>query len=141
MVSLEKIQKLYDKYHELVKLETEELGFEPTEVRHLIGRLGEFYCVLSTKGELASAVNQPGFDVLSPDGKRISVKTTAQKDTGFFIISNKTIDKVDELMLLQYKNGKIIKLYYGDVKTAVDKARYYKDKNRYNLDLSVAITL
>lgn len=38
LISLEKIQKLYDKYHELVKLETLEFGVKPTEVRHLIGR-------------------------------------------------------------------------------------------------------
>lgn len=138
MTTLSDIEILRDKYLDIIKLEIEELGVKPTEVRHLIGRLGEFHCVLSVKGKLAYTANQHGFDVMSETGRRISVKTTAQADKGFFIISNKTIAKVDDLMLLQYKEGKIIELYYGCIRKAVSKARYYKDKDRYNLDLSLA---
>ena len=138
MTTLPDIEILRDKYLEIIKLETEEMGVKPTEVRHLIGRLGEFHCALSVKGELAHTANQHGFDVVSESGRRISVKTSAQADRGFFIISNKTIDKVDDLMLLQYKDGRIIELYHGCIRKAVSQARYYKDKDRYNLDLSVA---
>ena len=137
-MTLDDIQLLHDKYLDIINLEVEVLGCKPTEVRHLIGRLGEFYCVLTAKGQLAHTANQHGFDVISESGRRISVKTTAQADRGFFIISNKTMDKVDDLMLLQYKDGNIIELYYGDARKAVNNARYYKEKDRYNLDLSVA---
>ncbi|WP_058361165.1 DUF6998 domain-containing protein [Xanthomonas translucens] len=77
MITTGRIQQLYDKYLELVRLETEEFGVKPTELRHLIGRLGEFYCALQASGTLAHFANQHGFDVVCGNGRRISVKTTA----------------------------------------------------------------
>src|SRR3546814_11525292 len=57
---------------------TMEFGVKPTEVRHLIGRLGEFHCALQVGGNLAHMANQHGFDVVCSNDRRISVKTTAQ---------------------------------------------------------------
>ncbi|MDZ7870718.1 MAG: hypothetical protein U5L02_16210 [Rheinheimera sp.] len=62
-LSLEKIRILYEEYLALICLETVEFGVKPTEVRHLIGRLGEFYCALKVDGTLAITANQHGFDV------------------------------------------------------------------------------
>ena len=101
MLSIEQIKLLHEKYLELIKLEVETFGVKPTEVRHLIGRLGEFHCALQVGGSLAHEVNQHGFDVGAPSGRRISVKTTAQT-TGFVAIRESTLSKVDDLMVLQY---------------------------------------
>ena len=110
MITADRIQQLYDKYLELVRLEIVEFGVKPTEVRHLIGRLGEFHCALQVGGTLAYLANQHGFDVVCRNGRRISVKTTAQT-TGFVPIGKATIDKVDDLMIIQYRDGELSILY------------------------------
>ena len=53
MIATEKIKLLYNKYLELIKLEVEVFGVKPTELRHLVGRLAEFYCALQVEGSLA----------------------------------------------------------------------------------------
>ena len=136
-LTTDQIKTLFNKYNEILKLETLEFGCKPTEVRHLIGRLGEFYCALETNGTLAYEVNQHGFDVVS-DGKRISVKTTAQK-VGFITISKNTLSRVDELMVIQYLDGAFTTLFYGDVNHAVENSRVWKDS--FELDISRAIKI
>ena len=37
-------------------------GVPPTELRHLIGRIGELYAALITNGQMATEVNQQGYD-------------------------------------------------------------------------------
>lgn len=131
----EQIYELYIRYLDLINLEIKEFGVKPTEVRHLIGRLGEFFCALSVNGKLSSTVNQHGFDVQTSD-RKISVKTTAQVN-GFVTISGKTLDKVDDLMVIQYSNRNLSILYYGEIRSVlINKARFYKEKNKYELDLS-----
>ena len=56
-ISIDKIKELYEQYYALIKLEIEEFGVKATEVRHLIGRIGEFYCALKVGGALASRAN------------------------------------------------------------------------------------
>lgn len=70
MINYENVQPLYEKYFDLVRFEVENFGVKPTEIRHLIGRLGEFYCVKETKGALPVGTNQPGFDVISFNSKK-----------------------------------------------------------------------
>ena len=137
MISQEQIKTLYDKYLELIDLEIREFGVKPTEVRHLIGRLGEFYCALETEGVLAHTANQHGFDVISSSGRKVSVKTTAQK-TGFVPISASTISKVDDVMILQFKNGALDVVYFGDISSAIEAARFYEHIGKYELDISKA---
>jgi hypothetical protein len=137
ILSLEKIRALYEKYLALICLETVEFGVKPTEVRHLIGRLGEFHCALAADGTLASTANQHGFDVIAKNGRRVSVKTTAQK-SGFVKISDSTLDKVDDLMLIQYKDQSLSVIYYGPAMSAVGVARHYPELGWYELDLSRA---
>ncbi len=137
MITPDRIQQLYDKYSELISLEILEFGVKPTEVRHLIGRLGEFYCALQVGGSLAHLANQHGFDVVCSQGRRISVKTTAQI-TGFVPIGKSTIDKVDDLMIIQYRNGELSIVYYGPVGPATEAARYYDHVGKYELDISKA---
>jgi hypothetical protein len=137
MITADRIQKLYDKYLELIRLEIVEFGVKPTEVRHLIGRLGEFHCALQVGGSLAHLANQHGFDVICRNGRRISVKTTAQT-TGFVPIGKATIDKVDDLMIIQYRDGNLSTIYYGPVGPAAAAARYYDHVGKYELDISKA---
>jgi len=137
MISAERIQQLYDKYLELIRLEITEFGVKPTEVRHLIGRLGEFYCALQVGGTLAHLANQHGFDVICRKGRKISVKTTAQI-TGFVPIGKTTIDKVDDLMIIQFRDGALSTVYYGPVGPATEVARYYDHVGKYELDIAKA---
>jgi hypothetical protein len=41
----------------------------------IVGELGELYVAIQLGGTMVEGVNQPGFDVLSPAGERVSVKT------------------------------------------------------------------
>jgi hypothetical protein len=140
MLDSARLAQLRDQYLQLVRLEVEEFGVKPTEVRHLIGRLGEFECAIRVGGELAHRANQAGFDVYAPSGRRISVKTTAQK-SGFVAISSRTIDRAEDLMLLRYASGSIDVIYYGCIKKAVAAARLYRPSGNYELDISKAINL
>ena len=128
------IQKLFDKYMSLVKFEIEELGCKPTELRHLVGRLGEFYCALETNGSLAHEPNQHGFDVISSSGKAISVKTTAQKK-GFVRLNKNTLDKVNELMLIQFKDCKLEIICHCPIGKAIEAVRR---GNHWELDIPKA---
>jgi hypothetical protein len=138
MITRRKIKDLYKYYLEIVRLEVDECGVKPTEVRHLIGRLGEFYCALKVKGVLAHNANQHGFDVLCKgSGRTISVKTTAQK-TGFVAISATTTHKAQDLMIVQYADGELTTVYYGSMKQAIQSARHYKNPGKYELDIGKA---
>lgn len=137
MMTPAQVQHLYDKYLELIQLETTEFGVKPTEVRHLIGRLGEFYCALRVGGTLAHVANQHGFDVVCAQGRRISVKTTAQI-TGFIPITKASLDKVDDLMIIQYREGKLAIVYYGPIAPATEAARYYDHIGKFELDIAKA---
>jgi hypothetical protein len=137
MITAARVQQLYDKYLELIRLEITEFGVRPTEVRHLIGRLGEFYCALRVGGTLAHVANQHGFDVICAKGRRVSVKTTAQT-TGFVPIGKATLDKADDLMIIQYREGELSTVYYGPIASAVKAARYYDHIGKYELDIARA---
>ncbi|WP_425599499.1 DUF6998 domain-containing protein, partial [Pseudofulvimonas gallinarii] len=137
MITADRIQKLHDKYLELIRLETLEFGVKPTEVRHLIGRLGEFHCALQVGGKLAHLANQHGFDVVCSNDRRISVKTTAQV-SGFVSISKSTLDRVDDLMVVQFLDGNISTVYFGPVGAAVAISRFYEPSGCYELDISKA---
>jgi len=134
-LSQTQLERLYEEYMEILTLEVSSFGCQPTETRHLIGRLGEFYCARLTHGRLASRVNQQGFDVVSQTGKRISVKTTAQLK-GFVSINAATMDRVDELMVLQYGDRDFEVIYYGSITSATTVARLWQ--GRYELDLTKA---
>ena len=71
-ISLDQIRILHAKCLDLLRLEIDEFKVKPTEVRHLIGRLGKFHCALTVGGRLAPEVNQHGFDVEAPDGPHVT---------------------------------------------------------------------
>jgi hypothetical protein len=133
-----KFEQLFTHYEALLKIEAQEFGVKPTEVRHLIGRLGELYCLKHTGGKFAHHVNQHGFDVVAPNGRRISVKTTAQH-SGFVAISQSTSHLADDLMLLQYIEGNIQVLYYGPMTKAIAVSRIYEGKYEFDIKKSQSI--
>jgi hypothetical protein len=108
----EEIKVLHQKYLDILELEVSQFGCKPTEVRHLIGRIGEFHCALHVNGTLAQVTNQHGFDVIDNHGNRISVKTTAQK-SGFISLNKNTFDMFDKLMIIQM-NGIVPEIIYFD---------------------------
>jgi len=74
----------------------------PTELRHLCGRIGELYAALITNGQMATEVNQKGYDVVSAEGERISVKTTAMMGKGGHVSFNiNTLEHVDRIIVLR----------------------------------------
>lgn len=111
IIGISQIKKLYEEYLEILRFEINVLGFKATELRHLIGRLGEFYCAIYTKGELAKVTNQQGYDVIK-DGRRISVKTTAQHENHITINRN-TFDQFDDFFVVQYIDDDFKILFYG----------------------------
>lgn len=77
-------------------------GVPPTELRHLCGRIGELYAAVITNGQMATEVNQKGYDVVSSEGERISVKTTAMMGSGGHISFNaNSLGCVDRVVVLR----------------------------------------
>ncbi|NJD37145.1 MAG: hypothetical protein FIA89_02305 [Geobacter sp.] len=77
-------------------------GVPATELRHLCGRIGELYAALIMNGQMATEVNQKGYDVVSGDGEKISVKTTAKMDsTGHISFNHNTLHLVDRVIILR----------------------------------------
>ena len=77
-------------------------GVPPTELRHLSGRIGELYSALITNGQMATEVNQEGYDVVSGNGDRVSVKTTAMMtSSGHISFNPNTLSKVDRIIILR----------------------------------------
>lgn len=77
-------------------------GVPPTELRHLCGRIGELYAALITNGQMATEVNQKGYDVVSASGERISVKTTAMMgNNGHVTFNANSLDPVDRVIVLR----------------------------------------
>jgi len=74
-------------------------GVEPSELRHLTGRIGELYAAMITRGQMALAINQRGYDVVSADNERISVKTCTSSNHVSFRKS--TFGEVDRIIVLR----------------------------------------
>lgn len=74
-------------------------GAQIAELRHLTGRIGELYAAMITRGQMATAVNQVGYDVVSAEGDRISVKTITSSTKITFNLA--TIHNASRVMILQ----------------------------------------
>jgi len=77
-------------------------GVQPTEIRHLVGRIGELYAALITNGQMAPDTNQRGYDVVSAEGEKVSVKTTAMmQSSGHISFNQATLEEVDRVIILR----------------------------------------
>lgn len=75
-------------------------GVRPAQLGHLTGRIGELYAAMITRGQMALAINQHGYDVVSADNERISVKTvTTSNHVSFRKSTHQHVDRVIVLRL------------------------------------------
>ena len=74
-------------------------GVKAAELRHLTGRIGELYAAMITRGQMAPDTNQRGYDVVSSENERISVKTVTSSNHVSF--RNSTLHNVDRIMILR----------------------------------------
>ncbi len=86
----------------MLQQEVEIFGVTATELRHLVGRIGELYACVITNGQMAPSTNEAGYDVVSSMGERISVKTTAITGTaGGATFNLNTLELVDRVMIMR----------------------------------------
>ncbi|VTU41648.1 DUF6998 domain-containing protein [Variovorax sp. RA8] len=91
-------------------------GVPATELRHLFGRIGELYVAMITNGQMATDVNQRGYDVVGLNNERISVKTTAQSGLeGFISFNPRTLEFVNRVFVLRVNTEEM------QVETLLDK--------------------
>ncbi|MEO0464657.1 MAG: hypothetical protein AAF127_16140 [Pseudomonadota bacterium] len=74
-------------------------GVSESELNHLTGRIGELYAAMITRGQMALKTNQHGYDVISAENERISVKTITTSSHVSFRKS--TLDQVDRAIILR----------------------------------------
>lgn len=83
-------------------------GVPPTELRHLCGRIGELYAAVISNGQMATEINQKGYDVVGSNGERISVKTTAMMEAGGHVTFNvNTLGQVDRIIVLRMNTSEM----------------------------------
>ena len=89
----------------------------PAELRHLTGRIGELYAAMITRGQMALSVNQQGYDVVSAEGHRVSVKTITSSNHVNF--NKSTFLKATHAMILRVNvsegEASIEELFRGSV--------------------------
>lgn len=127
---------LHAQYEAILAMELHLVGASATELRHLIGRLGEFKCALAVNGTLAPSANQRGYDVIGPDGRKISVKTTAQR-SGFVPISASTAGLADDLMVIHYRDGVFETILHRPMSEVLAHCRKWRGKGKSTTDSPV----
>lgn len=132
-MNTENLNILLTKYLEILELEINQFGFKPTEIRHLIGRIGEFQCAIKMGGSLSYKSNQKGYDVICSANRKISVKTTAQK-TGFITFNKSTLNFADDVMIIQYADNEFREIFFGAATSIIQHCRTCN--NNFELDLS-----
>lgn len=132
----ETIGILHAQYEAILAMELHLVGVAATELRHLIGRLGEFKCALALKGTLAPNANQRGYDVISADGRKVSVKTTAQR-SGFVPIGASTARLADDLMVIQYRDGAFRTILHRPMSEVLIHCRKWRGKGKSETDSPV----
>lgn len=99
-------------------------GVASGELNHLTGRIGELYAAMITRGQMAPQTNQRGYDVVSAEGKKISVKTVTTSSHVKFNIN--TFDNVDRIMILRLNNSDEEGI---SVETLLDVSRIYFEEH------------
>ena len=78
-------------------------GANPAELRHLMGRIGELYVAMYTNGNMAEHVHEKGYDVVTKENERISVKTTTRNSgSGFISFNPNTLQFVDRVIIIRF---------------------------------------
>ena len=98
--SLSQVQVIRSLAEALAWFEKElDWGVDPAELRHLTGRIGELYTAMITRGQMALAVNQRGYDVVAANGQHVSVKTVTS--SGHVTFRKSTIGYADRIIILR----------------------------------------
>nr|WP_279169383.1 hypothetical protein [Providencia huaxiensis] len=119
-------------------------GSPVAELRHLTGRIGELYVAMITLGQLADSVNQRGYDVISSEGQKISVKTITTSNHVAF--NKNTLNEVDRIVIVKINTKdmqlEIIEDFYKDLFCEKLKQRdnklilsFVKKSTNRNIDL------
>ena len=74
-------------------------GVPEQEMRHLTGRIGELYAAMITRGQMAVRTNQRGYDIVSGDNERVSVKTITTSTQ--VSLRKSTFDTVNRVIVLR----------------------------------------
>lgn len=74
-------------------------GVPPASLSHLTGRIGELYVAMITRGQMALGTHQRGYDVISAENERISVKTVTTSSHVTF--NPRSLDQVDRTIVLR----------------------------------------
>ena len=125
-------------------------GANPKELRHLMGRIGELYVAMYTNGNLAEHVHEKGYDVVTKDNERISVKTTSRTSaSGFISFNPNTLQYVDRVIILRFnedemeleilldesiEESKKLMVPRGDGKVAIAMSRVFKPEKKVRKD-------
>ena len=106
---------------------------EAAELRHLTGRIGELYAAMITRGQMALAVNQKGYDVVSAEGERISVKTVTTANHVEFRKS--TFGEADRVMILRIEidegEASIVEVFDGAKAEVLEHCKDVGTEYRY----------
>lgn len=132
-ITVSPIGILHAQYEAILTMELHLVGAAATELRHLIGRLGEFKCALAVGGALAPTTNERGYDVIGADGRKISVKTTAQR-SGFIGIRASTSILADDIMVIQYQDGTFTTILHRPMAEVIPHCRVWKGKGKSKTD-------
>ena len=114
-------------------------GVPAAELRHLNGRIGELYAALITNGQMATTVNQHGYDVVAGSGERVSVKTTSMMTgSGHVSFNPNTLDSVDRVIILRVNTDEmqIETLFNDTVDKAIDLMASSNASGKRNIALS-----
>jgi len=114
-------------------------GVSSRELTHLTGRIGELYTALIMNGQMATEVNQHGYDVVSAIGEYISVKTTTMLgNSGHISFNPNTLEKVDRVVILRINTEEMqIETLFND---SVEKAVELMGKPNSNGKLSISLS-
>jgi hypothetical protein len=137
-LDLDFINIMHKQYTAVLEMELRILRAKPTELRALIGRIGEFHCAIQVKGSLTAGANTRGYDVVAENGRRISVKTTSQT-SGFVSIRKSTMHLADDLMIVQYAEGQFKTILHCVMADVTAHCRTWKDN--FELDIKKAARL
>lgn len=115
-------------------------GVSPGDLNHLTGRIGELYAAMVTRGQMALATNQRGYDVVSLEGERISVKTVTSSSHVSF--STRTFELVDRIIILRisFEEDEVSIEEILDCPSAELLPRVTENKGKYTIGIGGVIS-
>lgn len=129
-------------------------GANPAELSHLMGRIGELYVAMYTNGNMAEHVHEKGYDVVTKENERISVKTTTRTSgRGYVSFNPNTLEFVDRVIILRFneeemeleilldksvEESKKLMTQRSDGKLSIAMSRIYRPDKKVRNDSDIA---